>query len=215
MTKKQMADQVKNWLGLQDISAYDETVLVNDLIYRGTIDLLSRTRCVVRCVHLNTTANQGVYTLDHSIITLVDVDDGATRRNRRDQTTGPGFTLIGADVLRINPAPGANGELDVWAVMLPAQMVSDTDSPGMEAFGAIPEEYQDAIVTYALWKASDYSDDQSGAYGERYRVLYEGQDGRGGRLAQVRTAVNKRGTARGAPRRVTLDRLTSKQAWVG
>ena len=215
MTKKQMSDQVANWLGLQSIAAYDETKMINDLLYQGTIDLLARTRCVVRCVDLHTQANVSTYTLDHSILSLVDVENGSTPRGRRDQGSWPSFTLIRSDVLRFNPTPTEDGEVQVWAVLRPQQLVGDTDSVGSEQFGAIPEEFQDAIVTYALWKAADYADDQRSADGERYRMLYEGQDGRAGRLGQIRAAVNKRGTARAPGRRVRLRTVSSHDYWIG
>ena len=217
MTKKEMVDRVQAWLGLQNIDDFNELPLVEDELYRGTIDLLARTRCVVRCVHLRTQANVGVYTLDHAILSFVDLEDGQTRKARRDQTGWNGtFTMIRSDILRLNPAPTEDGgELDVWSVMRPQKMVEDTDSPGMEQFGAIPEEFQDAIELYALWKISDYGDDASSQAGERYRLLYEGADGRGGRLQEVRRLVNKRGTARAAPRRVRLPAKGYRGLWVG
>ena len=52
MTYKQMHDQVMQWLGLQEITSYDESQLASDLLFQGTLDLLSRTRCAVRCVQL-------------------------------------------------------------------------------------------------------------------------------------------------------------------
>lgn len=214
MTRKQMSDRIQAWLGLQSIDAYNEVPLIQDMLYRGTIDLLSRTRCVVRCVDLRTQANVDQYTLDHSLITLVDVENGAMRRTRRDDPSD-GFTLVRSDVLLIKPVPAADGEIQVWAVQLPQQMQADTDSPGMEQFGAIPEEFQDAIELYALWRCADYGDDGSSQAGERYRVMYEGQDGRGGRLREIRQLVNKRGTARAADRRVTLSSLADRTLWVG
>src|SRR4029077_8011187 len=123
----QMRGQVVAWLGLQDITSYDETNLVEDKLYQGVVDLLSRTRCVVRCVQLRTQANVDEYTLDHSIIGVVDIDNGTRWRMRREQIEGlaepatgaqvypgpaqndwpadPGFTLIRADVLRVTPIP--------------------------------------------------------------------------------------------------------------
>jgi hypothetical protein len=232
VTLKQMRDQVTAWLGLQDITAYDETQLVEDKLYQGTLDLLSRTRCVVRCVELNVTADQDDYILDHGILSLVDVEDGARRRLRRDEQgatidigvilgSGPaeqiesvyGFTLIRSDLLRLVPTPSEDGQVQVWAVLRPQQMVDDTDSPGMEQFGAIPDEFHDAIVDYALWKLADYSDDGNTQNGEYYRVLYEGQDGRGGRLAQVRVAVNRRGTARLPRSRVRLSSGAGRESF--
>jgi hypothetical protein len=172
MTRGEITGRVQAWLGLQSIDDFDEIPLIHDLIYRGTVDLLSRTRCVARCVHLNTSASVAEYVLDHSILSLVDVEDGARRRARRDQTTDNTFTLIRSDLLRINPAPSADGEVDVWAVLLPQKMAADTDALGTE-----------------------------------------GADGRGGRLAQIRTLINKRGTARAADRRVTLPGVAGRQAW--
>jgi len=214
MTRGEMTTRVQQWLGLQQIDAYNEVPLVQDMLYRGTIDLLSRTRCVVRCVHLHTQAGVDTYTLDHSLLSLVDVDDGATRRARRDQTSGPSFTLIRSDILRLNPPPD-DGVVDVWAVLRPGKMDSDDDSPGDENFGAIPEEFQDAIELFALSRCADYTDDGSSQIGERYRVLYEGSDGNGGRLREIRKLVNKRGTARAAPRRVSLSPVADRGAWVG
>ena len=226
MTLKQMRDRVVAEIGLQDIAAYSEHGLVNAELNRGVIDLLARTRCVVRCIHLQTTAGVGTYTLDHKIMSIVEIEDGAQRQRRDDEyghypTLNPpyhgrrGFTLIRSDVLRI-PPPDTNGEVDIWAVVRPTPMAADTDDVGTEAFGAIPDEFQGAIVDYAMWQCSSYADDQSGAMGDRYRVLYEGQDGRGGRLREIRMMVNKRGTqrfprSRGRNLRGTRDR----SAWVG
>jgi hypothetical protein len=164
------------------------------------------------------------YLLDHAIMALVDVENGARRKARRNESsddpnypsTDPAFTLIRSDVLIIKPTPTADGQIQVWAVVKPQQMSADTDSPDEEAFGAIPPEWHDAIVTYALWKAGDYADDGSSQMGERYRILYEGPDGRGGRLAQIRIAVNKRGTAKGPNRPVRGMRYAyTHDHWVG
>jgi len=219
VTKQQMHDQVKYWIGLQDIASFDETNFIDDLLYQGTLDLLARTRCVARCVNLNVLADVDTYTLDQLILALVDIEDGHRNRARRDEQAQnayyPEFTLIRSDVLRLDPAPSENGSVQTWAVLKPAKMTADANSPSDEAYGAIPEEWHDAIVLYALWKGSDYSDDQSAQMGERYRALYEGQDGRGGRLAQIRIAVNKRGTARAPGRRVRLRGASPRGAWVG
>lgn len=234
MNYQWMQQQVTSWLGLQDIEPLDETVLAQQLIYDGTIDMLSRTRCVARCVQLHVFAGQQDYILDKLILALVDVEDGARHRLRRDQDDlvspdaqivtvpggvsfyrGYGFTLVRSDVLRIVPEPSEDGTVQVWAVIRPVPMVLPTDSLDLEPYGGIPVEYHDAVVTYAMWKASDYADDAGSAQGERYRQLYEGQDGRGGRIAQIKSLVNKRGTARAPRARVRLRRVSSHQHWVG
>ena len=229
MTHKQMRDQVVQWLGLQDITSYDETSIVEQQLYQGTLDLLSRTRCVVRCVELRTVEDEPEYTLDHSILALVDVEDGRRRRLRRGQGYGPaerygtpdspigvyGFTLVRSDVLLITPTPSEDGQLiQVWAVLRPQPMTEDDDDLGDEEFGAIPPEFHDAVVDYALWKCADYADDQTAQNGEYYRVLYEGQDGRGGRLGQVRTLINKRGTARAARANVNLRSVSDSGSYI-
>ena len=215
MTNKQLRDRVVNEIGLQDIAAYDETGMVNDFIYEGTVDLLARTRCTARCVHLKTTAGLDTYNLDHSILALVDVEDGADPKSRRDEAYSPSFTLIRSDVLRLQPVPSEDGEVDVWGVLRPQKMALDTDSPGQDNFGGIPDEYHDAIFLYACWKAASYADDDSAQMGERYRALYEGPDGRGGKLSFIKSLVNKRGTARAPRRRVNVRTVTPHTSYVG
>ena len=213
MTRKQIVDRVCATAGLQDIEPLNERTLVEDWVYEGTLDMLARTRCVARCVHLAVSPNVSTYTLAHSLLALVDVENGARRRRRDDDDRG--FTLIRSDVLRVSPTPTEAGELDVWAVLRPSRMTMDTDSLGDEAFGAIPDEFQDAIELYAQWHASDYSHEGNTQRGERYRMLYEGQDGRSGRLAVIRSQVNKRGTARPPRRKVVVRRgVSPRSAWV-
>ena len=234
MTNKQLRDRVVNEIGLQDITDYDETTMVDDFIYDGIIDLLARTRCTVRCVNLKTKKDEGEYVLDKSILALVDIEDGHLPRQRRDETPGqpwppavvvypsgyiePGprsFDLIRSDLLRIHPAPGEDGELDVWAVVRPQKMDEDTDSPSTDQYGGIPEEYHDAIFLYACWKAASYADDESATMGERYRMLYEGQDGKSGKIALIKQLVNKRGTGRAPRRRVRVRTVRSNKSFVG
>ena len=208
MNLGQMRSQVVEWLGLQDIPSYSEAEIVETAIYQGTLDLLSRTRCVVRCIELTTFADQDEYVLDHKLLALVDVENGARRRLRRDEMWDYGFSLIRADLLRIVPAPSEDGQVQVFGVIRPIQMSEDTDSPADAEHGQIPDEWHDAIVTYAMWKCADYADDSTTQNGEYYRTLYEGPDGRGGRLSQIRVGVNKRGTARAARRNVRLSSVS-------
>lgn len=216
MTFKQMRDEITFMLGLQEIVSFNETAMIGPKLQQGTIDMLARTRCVARCIHIDTTKDVDKYVLDHEILALVDVENGRLPRGRRDQTDySPSFSLIRSDVLRLLPPPDEDGELDVWAIVRPNLMTADADSPGDEPFGAIPDEFQDAIVTYALWKLSDYADEASMQQGERYRVLYEGMDGRGGRLAEIRKLVNKRGTARAPVRRLRMRGTLPRGAYVG
>ena len=215
MTRQEIVDRVTATIGLQDIEPLDEKSLVNGWVYQGTLDLLTRTRCVARCIHLQVTSGQSDYMLGSGVLALVDVRGANHTRLRRDDTATYGFTLIRSDILQVRPTPSEDGEVDVWAVVAPQPLQADDDDLGEEAFGAIPREFQDAIELYALWHAADYSHENQTQRGERYRVLYEGQDGNGGRLRQIRQAVNKRGTAF-APRRTPAWRRsrTPRAAWV-
>lgn len=214
MTRGELIDRVVATIGLQDTDPMNERDLVDHWIYRGTLDLLSRTRCVVRCVHLQVQKDVTTYELADRVLSLVDVDDGKSRRRRRDDNQA-GFTLIGSDLLQFNPAPSEDGEVDVWAVVVPQPMTDDLHDLGSETYGSIPVEYQDAIELYALWHGADYAHEENSGRGERYRVLYEGQDGRGGRLVQIKVMVNKRGTARPPRRRVSFSRpVGDRLSWV-
>jgi hypothetical protein len=225
VTFKEMSDFVVNTLGLQDIDSYDETAMVAMWLNQGIIDILSRTRAVVRCVQLNTQNGVDTYTLDHNILSIVDSEAGPDygysdsrryRAARNEWPINPSFVLIRSDVIQIIPTPDADGiTVQVWAVLKPTAMAADADDPADEQFGALPYEFHDAPILYALWKCADYGDDSSSQQGERYRMIYEGTDGRGGRLGQIRTMVNKRGTSIPVRRRVRMQGLSSSGTYVG
>ena len=218
MTRKEMVDQLVQGLGLQDIASLDETTFIDPQLYWGTIDLLARTKCTVRCIHLQTQAGVEKYILPHDLLGLVDFTNiNPTPKARRDQSTlQPSFTLIRSDVLRIEPIPTVAGVQEVWGVKRPTQMSADTDSPSDELHGAIPDEYHDAILTYAFWKLADYADDSGSGQGQNYRILYEGQDGRSGRIAQIKSLVNRRGTGKLAARKVSISSPSAPRGvWVG
>lgn len=215
MLFQDMYSQVVANLGLEDITGFDEVTYAKGLINRGVIDVLSRTRCTVRCVNLNVDAGVSQYVVGGLLLGLVDIEDGLAKVNR-DSSYSPSFTMIRSDILRLQPTPSEDGSVQVWGIRHPSPMTADTDDPAMEQFGAIPDEYQDAVMTYALWHAADYADDATSQQGERFRTLYEGADGKGGRLGQIRMLVNKRGTQRPPRRRVRgLAGTSSADNWVG
>lgn len=209
MTNGEMKAEVAGGFGLQSLADFNETIYVQQLLNRGVIDLLSRTRCVVRCTEMHLTAGVQNYTLDHAIISIVDFGEGSERTRRNGRHYDPSFTLIRSDILQLSPSPDEDGEVSIWAVRMPGAMSADEDDPGAEQFGAIPPEFHDAIVMYAKWWAADYADDSGSQNGERYRQQYEG------RIREIKTLVNKRGTAR-APRSrgKHLRRVAPRHAWV-
>ena len=215
MIFQDMVAQVQANLGLEDIVYFDEKTYVKSLINRGVIEVLGRTRCTVRCIDMRVKAGISEYTVGNQLLSLVDIEDGLPKVGR-DSAYRPSFTMIRSDILRVQPTPSEDGEVQVWGVKRPQPMVADEDSPSFEEFGAIPEEFQDAIVTYGQWQAADYADDATSNQGERFRILFEGEDGRGGRLAQIRMLVNKRGTQRAPRRRVRgLASVSDASNWIG
>jgi len=215
MVFQDMYAQVQSALGLQDTVSLDEKTYAQGLINRGVVDVLSRTRCTVRCVDLHVLAGVSEYMVGNLLMGLVDIEDGLPKVNR-DSDYQPSFTMIRSDILRVQPTPDVDGTVQTWAIKRPQSMVNDTDDPSMEQFGAIPAEFHDAPILFAMWKAADYADDATSQQGERYRMLYEGQDGRGGRLGQIRMLVNKRGTQRAPRRRVRgLVGVRDSSNWVG
>jgi hypothetical protein len=83
-------------------------------------------------------------------------------------------------------------------------MTADDQTPSDSTYGGIPEEFHyTAILNYMLWNGADYGDDITSQSGERYRLLYEGEDGRGGNLRDIHRMINRRATPGGHRGRLT------------
>ena len=59
-------------------------------------------------------------------------------------------------------------------------MTGDTDDLSNPTFGGLAEEFQPAVLNYALWKAGEYVQHEESGGGEKWRIAYEGQDGQAG-----------------------------------
>jgi hypothetical protein len=220
-----MKAEVQAVIGLQD-TAIEDTLLqgwLND----GVVDVLLRTQCYVTDATMTETSGTGDYTLDPGILiarslrwTSTGGSSSYPARVANEEierlrsaastvsTTYPAaaYAVIGANVLKVYPTPGAADTITIFYVPRPTAMSDVADDPSSEDFGGIPAEYHKAVVLYAEWKAADYRDDQSSAQGERYRQTYEDEVKRirkyvtlhGGRLgkAVVHPSRRRTGSAR-------------------
>jgi hypothetical protein len=210
VTNGEMKAEVMAAFGLQSITDYNEKDYVQKLLNRGVVDVLSRTRCTVRCTKLHLDPGVSDYMLDHKILSIVDFGQDSDRAPRNGTHWHPSFTLIRSDLLQVWPEPSDSITMNVWAVRAPNNpLVEDDHDPANADYGAIPPEFHDAILMYAKWWAADFADDSGSQNGERYKQQYDV------RIREIKSLVNKRGTAR-APRSRSrnLRRVSPRSAWV-
>lgn len=183
-TLAQLRTRVSSKLGL-DNSAGGEKTLLDSWANEGVEDVLVRTHCRVREATLALTAGTETYTLDSSIMAVIDVYNTTTdvdyqmervppdylNRLRRNGTgaVGPAtyYTLQGTDLLKLWPTPGSGETLRMDYVPRPGTLSLDADTPS-----EIPVRWHKAVELYMLWQGADYDDDTSSAQGDRYRRDY-------------------------------------------
>jgi hypothetical protein len=98
------------------------------------------------------------------------------------------YALAGSNLLMVWPTPADDDAITVYYVPRPVLLTAESDTPS-----EIPAEFHPAVEQYALWKLASMNDDSSSGQGERYRIQYEGQDGRGGMVARIRRHVVQKG----------------------
>lgn len=216
-TLVQMETEVHFELGLAATTAGTEKTLVDGWLNSGVVDVLARTGCYVVSAAVSLSAAEG----DYDLLADLGLDTLAVRSMRWTSTNGGGvpervspeeierlratpdaqasgwpasyYAVAGANLLMVWPTPTAADTITVIHTPRPTAMSLSSHDPSNATYGGIHAEWHDAVVLYAEWKGASGSDDQSSAQGERYRVLYEGQDGNHGRLAQIRVASRKHG----------------------
>lgn len=207
-------------IGTSDDEA-DESDLLDEFANEAVLDILSRTRVNVR--HGQVTLDQGdlEFDIDLSILNIYKLERGDVTLTANDAVNDLGandYSFVGFNRLVLGTA-GANDLAYLWYTPLPTPMTLDAHDPSAAAYGNIPTQFHRAIVDYMCWHASDKARDQSAARGEKYRILYEGQDGMGGPgsdLGRIKLATNIRGGATRvkSPRRRLASETDSKY-WIG
>jgi hypothetical protein len=186
----------------------EEVALLQDLANEAVVDVLTRTKIHVRRVSLELDAGVKEYDVSNTMLRVWSLADenGAplTEVSEGDLPSFEGghvFQFVGYATLVLGWEPEAGDTLEAWYTPRPTDMTADAHDPALLTYGLIPEEFHGALVNYMAWKAGEITRDQGSGMGERWRRLYEGEDGYGGMgsdLGRIKWAVNRRG-ATGAP----------------
>src|SRR5262245_9268647 len=224
MTRDQITRRAIQILGLDDTDGGEEITLVHDLITEAILDVSRRTKLNMRCVNIHVPAGNSFFEMDDSILTMMDlrlVPAGApagtngtvmTQKHADEvlsDTSGTSFSGVRYNGLLLSGGSDADRDLKAWFVPRPKPMTDDAQSPSDALYGNIPEEFHyTALLNYVLWNGADYGDDITSQSGERYRILYEGEDGRGGNLRDIHKMINRRATPGGKRGRL-FDSYTS------
>jgi hypothetical protein len=202
MTRGQLRLRISQYASL-DNDPGEEQTLMNDLIWDGTLDILSRTRLSMRTLVITVPPNCPTAEIPDSALRLHGLYDENGERwvhKPADQLRTAGdFSLMGHDLLCMPASSEYRSFLAVY-VPLPAKMTDDSQTPSTEQYGGIPEQFHPALVNYGVWKGQAFSENPSTQLGEQYRILYEGKDGRAGDIAAIRRFINTRITPSGRRR---------------
>lgn len=204
----ELTNRVKYTLGMEDIATNDEVALAKAWINEGIVDILSRCRPYTRCIQLTLTPNTKIHDMASTIIALLDLQAGdrflerMTREDvsRAQAANSPGFAYE-EPLLWVSPVPTQSETITAYGIFRPTPLSGDTDDPAHPQRGGLAPEFHPAIVNYALWKGGEYLQHEQSGGGERWRVMYEGQDGTGGDIARIKRILIKRVTPQGYARR--------------
>lgn len=163
---------------------------------------------------MSETANTGDYTLPTGILSVrafqwanaggssgvperVSVDEILRLRSWADgsSSTLPAtyYAVAGTNLLMVYPTPSSADTITVYYVPRPTAMSSASHDPSNATYGGVPAEFHPAVEKYALWHLASMDDDQTSGQGERYRIEYEGDNGRGGLIARMRGQILRHG----------------------
>jgi hypothetical protein len=172
----------------------EELPIIDQKINAGVRDVLRRTSCHVQCIDADVPDGASRIEFGPGILKLLSISRGGILLQR---VTPPAVDLVTLSFaqrgnLLLFSEPFAVGEqLQMYAVAAPTKLSQPTDALENEAFGGIPEEFQDAVETFAKANLAELSASQASANGTQYWMQYFGQDGTSGRIADIRRQVNK------------------------
>jgi hypothetical protein len=173
----------------------EEETLVEDLLNEGVLDILSRTRLSMKCLDITLDADSDLYDVPDEVLHmdgLYDQQGDRWIRKVPELVDSEGeFAMVGHDLLKI-PSSSASRTLSAYYVARPLPMTTDAHDPSEEPYGGIPVQFHPAIVNYACWQAGSIMEQEGTGGGEKYRQYYEGKEGNGGNLKQIRMYTNRR-----------------------
>lgn len=182
--------------------------------------MLLRTSVHVRRAYITLAAGYTEFDVDPSILKLQGIKRGENwlQEQDLDELDEYGFAFAGYNRLAVG-APGTGDQILVFYTPTPTPMTADAHDPSAQTYGLVPTQFHPALVNYMAWHSADKAGDQQVGRGERYRVLYEGQDGLGmlgSDLGRIRAHTNMRGGAARVIRyRAVLKSDTGADYWVG
>jgi hypothetical protein len=209
MTFGEMIERVRLTLGMSETISNDESVLIKAWINEGMVDVISRTRPYTRVINLTVQPGVEAHDMAGVIIALVDIElpgYGFLRRysriDIRDAQNADGYGFAYEEPLFwFSPIVSTPTVIKAYGVFRPNDMTGDSDDLSNPNYGGLAEEFQPAVLNYALWKAGEYVQHQDSGQGEKWRMAYEGQDGIGGDISRIKLILNKRVTPHAARRR--------------
>ena len=190
MTLEEMRRNIRFGLGLREP---EELPIIDQKINDGIKDVLRRTGCTVQCFDADP-PDDGRLTLSTSIMRVQHIVRNSKRLDRVTYESlsryPQAYSQVGNIIIFGTPF-STSERLQIYAVPRPNDLLDPDDALENETFGGIPEEFQDAVELYAMSELADLTSDETSQRGGTYKVQYEGQDGRTGRLAEIRREINK------------------------
>lgn len=181
---------VSDKTGLTDGTGTEDRTFLVRVANRAVREVLLDTHCYIVKGTLTLTAGQTEYQLetalgasalalldyvqtDDTIRSLTPVTTGELLALRQRGAPGPArrFTLLGANLLIVEPEPEASATWSIYYVPQPTEMSTGTHDPSATTYGGIPDEYHRAIELYMLLEASERLHDAELA--ELYRRRYD------------------------------------------
>jgi hypothetical protein len=200
VNRGQLKLRVSRLLGVAlgtDDDAIDETEFLEELANEAVVDILVRARVNVVEQALSLNGQPLILLVEPTLrVNNVKVNDAPLTEGPRDNLLPDQYAFIGYNRILLGAVPAVGDVLTFWGTPAPDPMRDDGDDPCEPQFGAIPTVFHKAIVDYMCWWAADKLGDMQAGRGERYRIIYEGQDGLAGPgsdIGRIRLAVTARG----------------------
>lgn len=231
MTRGELKQRIARPLGLtlDPLGTNDDVAAIEDAITDAVIDILSRTRLNARRVDITLDPSKSEFTLEQDLLKIWDIsllnadvpmEEVSLGDLARSTDFSGQYAIQGYNRIQFSGSPGT---ITMLYTPKPQKMTDDAHDVSLDAYGRIPDEFAPVIVNYCLWQLAPLAGDQASGFGERYRILYEGQDGLGGmgsNLGRIKLAVNRRGGtgARRARMRRRADQLigdVEPDYWIG
>jgi len=189
----------------------EEVTYLQQLANEAVVDLLSRTKLHVRRTALELTGDVTDYDLSQAVLRLWSLSEDGVELDEvpeGDLLSMAGskvFQFTGQNMFVIGWEPEDGDTIDALYTPRPTKMTVDAHDPATVTYGLVPEEHHGALVNWMCWKAGETTRDEGSGMGEKWRRLYEGEDGLeriGTNVGNIKWAINRRGSTGLSPGRI-------------